>query len=102
MAWSDRVTARSGEGVDPAVLFEPGTVGVFCDVLRQGALVSFGMSRDGGSMSCTVTFDGAWDREWFREPQPLHDWLAAAHAAIEDEPPKTGQRSSNGAPRRGR
>lgn len=102
MAWSDRVKAASGDPVSPALVLEPGVVGMLVAVLELGALVSFGVSRDGGSMSCTVTFNGAWDREWFREPQPLFDWLTAAAAAIEEEPAAPAGSSTNGAPRRRR
>lgn len=102
MPWTDRSKSSSGDRINPAVMLEPGCVGVLCSLLDTGALVSFGMSRDGGSMSCTVTFNGAWDREWFRDPQPLHDWLAAAFVAIQDEPPAAGTASANGTPRRGR
>lgn len=107
MGWSEG-GKRKGQTVDPAALLDTGAIGVLCDLLRDGALVSFGLSRDGGSMSCTVTFDGEWDREWFRDTAELGGWLMDAQERISQfiagRPPATGgnQRSPNGAPRRSR
>lgn len=107
MGWSQG-GKRAGAVIDPAVLLEPGNVGWLQALLALGALVSFGLSRDGGSMSATVTYDGEWDREWFRDPVELGGWLSDAAGRIEEfqrrNPPATDdrRRSANGAPRRGR
>lgn len=107
MGWSQG-GKRAGSVVDPAVLLEPGVVTWLHALLSLGALVSFGLSRDAGSMSATVTYDGEWDREWFRDPVELGSWLSDAASRIDvfqrEHPPATGdpRRSSNGAPRRGR
>lgn len=51
-------------------------------VVAAGALVSMGLSRDGGSLGVTVTLDGRWKREWFRQGDELADWLVHAEAAV--------------------
>lgn len=64
--------------VDLPSLLDAGVVDAFCDVVRAGALVSVGMSRDGGALGVTVTSDGRWRREWFRESEALTTWLLGA------------------------
>jgi hypothetical protein len=71
-------------------------------VAGTGALVSIGLSRDGGALAVTVTADGRWRREWFREADHLVEWLAgaeeAAAAALRTDPASGGQgRGSGGA-----
>lgn len=106
--WTDRTRGR-GEVLDVSVLFDQGVVDALASLVRVGPLVSFGLSRDGGSASCTVTFDGAWDRQWFREAVELRQFLVDCEAAILEEtggqlpssPPPTASRS-NKRPRRPR
>ena len=96
--WSER--KRGGAVLDVAVALEPGVLDSIQEVVRTGALVSFGLSRDGGSLGVTVTFDSEWDRQWFRDPVELSAWLGACAADILEEtggelpssPPATAQR----------
>jgi hypothetical protein len=44
-----------------------------------GALVSLGRTSDGGALGVTITLDGRWRREYFREVEPLIEWLEQAH-----------------------
>jgi len=37
------------------------------ELVDLGALVSMSRSRDGGSVAVTVTWDGEWERKWFRD-----------------------------------
>lgn len=107
MAWTERAKKRGGD-CKPSDVVNAAAVDVLHHLLESGALVSFGMARDGGSLSCTITFEGEWDRDWFREPDALVDWMADSYSAICEavaaRPPATGgnRRSSNGAPRRDR
>lgn len=95
--WTDR--KRGGSEIDLDVFLEPGILSGLQEVLRTGALCSFGLSRDGGSLSCTVTFEGDWDRCWFREPAELTAWMQACAADIMEDtggevrrtPPPTAQ-----------
>jgi hypothetical protein len=36
------------------------------ELVDMGALVSVSRSRDGGAVAITVTWDGEWERQWFR------------------------------------
>ena len=45
------------------------------EVCATGALVSIGLTRDGGALGVTVTVDGRWRREYFRDGESLAEWL---------------------------
>lgn len=45
------------------------------DLIQLGALVSTGTTRDGGAVSCTVTYDGDWNRDYVRDEQGMLDFL---------------------------
>jgi hypothetical protein len=49
---------------------------------EAGALVAFSTTSDGGALGVTVTCDGRWRREYFREPAELLDWLGGAVVAV--------------------
>lgn len=73
--------SRTGHAVHVPDLVCP-VVDRVAGVVSTGALVSLGLSRDGGSLACTVTYDGEWEREWFRDPAQLAEWLQAQEEAI--------------------
>ena len=52
------------------------------EIAGCGALVSMGTTSDGGALSVTVTVDGRWRREYFRDGDALGDWLASGAEAI--------------------
>lgn len=54
-------------------------------IVGAGALVSIGRTSDGGALGITVTLDGRWRREYFRDSDEATDWLARAAQAVEDE-----------------
>lgn len=66
----------------PAVLAGTALAALF-ELLELGALVSFGTSRDGGTLSCTVTHEGEWVRGWFRSEAELALWLQDGTAAVD-------------------
>ena len=53
-------------------------------LVGMGALVSMGLTSDGGALGLTVTVDGAWRREYFRDTSSLVDWLEEAMAPVAD------------------
>lgn len=53
------------------------------DIVQAGALLSMGTTSDGGALGVTVTVDGRWRREYFRDEPSLTAWLAEAVAAVE-------------------
>jgi len=50
--------------------------------VQSGALVSIGMTRDGGAVSVTVTLDGKWRREYFHDSDQLTLWSESAADAV--------------------
>jgi hypothetical protein len=51
-------------------------------IVAHGALVSFGVTSDGGALGITVTVDGRWRREYFRTSEDAADWLSQAEPSI--------------------
>jgi hypothetical protein len=73
----------SGSPVDIHAVFDSDAVleGV-CGMLASGALVSLGTTSDRGALGVTVTVDGRWRREYFRDGDELRTWLAEALPAV--------------------
>lgn len=74
------------------------------ELVAAGALVSMGLTSDGGALGVTVTVDGRWRREYFREEDELITWIAeaipAVHSARASQPassvPGNGSRRRRG------
>lgn len=87
----------------PALLDSAGGEGLHL-LVAAGALVSLGVTRDGGALGVTVTVDGRWRREYFRDAEELQVWvseaLPAVRAAVEALP-AAAERGSGSRRRRG-
>lgn len=70
--------AASANAVDVSDLWTAEVQDAFAVVVAAGALVSCGLSSDGGALGVTVTSDGRWRRDWFREADALAKWLLGA------------------------
>lgn len=81
--WLDEGTA--GKTVDVAAILDSGAADLAWRVVQAGALLSFGRTSDGGALGVTVTIDGRWRREYFRDSEELVDWLAGAADFAEAE-----------------
>lgn len=77
----------SGSQVDVAALMDSGVPEVLWRIVSAGALVSVGRTSDGGALGVTVTLDGRWRREYFRDAEEATDWLLRAAEAVESEAP---------------
>lgn len=64
-----------------AVLDSDGWAGLL-ECVALGALVALGTTRDGGALGVTVTVDGRWRREYFRDGADLTAWVAEAVPAV--------------------
>lgn len=53
------------------------------ELVELGALVSLGTTSDGGALGVTVTVDGRWRREYFRQADEMLAWIAAAIPAVD-------------------
>jgi hypothetical protein len=72
-----------GSPVDVAILLDSiGVQEAIGSAVGMGALVSLGTTSDGGALGVTITVDGRWRREYFREPDELRDWFAEALPAV--------------------
>lgn len=83
MSWFDESAA--GSQVDVAALMDSGVTDPLWSIVQDGALVSIGRTSDGGALGVTVTLDGRWRREYFRDPEQLLDWLGGAAEAVRQE-----------------
>lgn len=84
MGWFDEGGSKSP--VDVVALFDSAVPVLMAEVAAAGALVSFGTTSDGGAVGITVTLDGRWKREYFREAEAAQEWLAEALIAVRDDP----------------
>ena len=74
--WLDEGSA--GKTVDVAAVMDSDAGPLAWRVVAAGALLSFGRTSDGGALGVTVTIDGRWRREYFRDAEELVDWLTGA------------------------
>lgn len=81
--WLDEGT--SGKAVDVAAILDSEAAPLAWRVVQAGALLSFGRTSDGGALGVTVTIDGRWRREYFRESEELVEWLTGAAEFAEQE-----------------
>lgn len=73
----------SGKAADVQLLFDGhGVTEALIEIVQLGALLSLGTTSDGGAMGVTVTVDGRWRREYFRDADELQGWLAEALPAV--------------------
>jgi hypothetical protein len=75
----------SGKAVDVAAVMDSDAAPLAWRVVQAGALLSFGRTSDGGALGVTVTIDGRWRREYFRDAEELSEWLTGAAAFAEQE-----------------
>jgi hypothetical protein len=72
-----------GSAVDVTALLDVPAAKAIAELCQLGALVSLGTTRDGGALGVTVTVDGEWRREYFRNADELMAWLAEAVPGVE-------------------
>ena len=81
MSWFDE--AGSGHEVDAAALLDSKAGEMMWAIVQAGAMVSVGLTSDGGALMVSVTLDGKWRRQYFRETEELELWLTGALSAVE-------------------
>jgi len=72
----------SGSPVDVGALLDSGVTDVLAGIVALGALVSIGTTSDGGALGITVTVDGRWRREYFRDAESALVWCGQAAEAV--------------------
>jgi len=92
VSWFDE-EGRGGPVPVEDVLTAP-NLDLLSAIVGLGALVSCGRTSDGGAIGFTVTLDGRWRREYFRDADELQSWLLEAKEAVEreDRPPRASSR----------
>lgn len=80
MSWFE--DAGNGKAVDVAAMLDNDAPAILWDIVQAGAMVSCGTTSDGGALGVTVTLDGRWRREYFRDGDELVRWLADAVEAV--------------------
>jgi hypothetical protein len=75
--------AGNGAAVAVPELFDDLALAGMLELVSHGALVSIGLTSDGGAVSFTVTVDGRWRREYFRDGELLVAWIAEAIPAVQ-------------------
>lgn len=78
--WFD--AGGTGSPADVSAMLDSRVPTLLAACVGMGALVSLGTTSDGGALGVTVTLDGKWRREYFRETEALEEWLTAAATAI--------------------
>lgn len=68
--------------VDVPGFLDSGITDLLAELVAMGVLVSIGTTRDRGAVSITVTSDGRWRRDYFRDSADASDWLRLAVAAV--------------------
>lgn len=71
-----------GSACDPAQILDGKGWDALRDMVSAGALVSLGTTADGGALGVTVTVDGRWRKEWFRDAEELGEWAAGGLADV--------------------
>jgi hypothetical protein len=74
--------AGNGNAVDVAEVMDDLVIAGVQELVSAGALLSLGTTSDGGALGVTVTVDGRWRREYFRDATALQAWLAEAIPAV--------------------
>lgn len=70
--------------------------------VEAGALVSLGVTSDGGALGVTVTVDGQWRREYFRDLEELQDFISQALPAVIEARARVAASSGGGSRKRSR
>jgi hypothetical protein len=79
--WIDE--GRSGSEVDVAAMLDSKAPELIARCVAAGALIGIGTTSDGGALGVTVTLDGRWRREYFRESEEMCSWLQGAAEWLE-------------------
>jgi hypothetical protein len=73
----------NGNAVDVAACLEGANAKGVSHLVQAGALVSLGTTSDGGALGMTVTVNGRWRREYFRDAAEMQAWIGEAIPAVE-------------------
>lgn len=78
---------RSRTQVDPAAFLDATAAEYLASLVASGCLVSLFRTSDGGALGVQVTLDGESEKDYFRAPEELHEWLRDVDSAVTQAPP---------------
>lgn len=78
--------SRSRAQVEVATLLDATATEYIASLVQAGCLVSIYRTSDGGALGLSVTLDGEQEKEWFREPTELAEWLREVDQAVAEVP----------------
>lgn len=88
----------SGAPLDVSEVLDAAVGDAITAVVAAGALLSLGVSSDGGALAATVTVDGEYRREWFRDGEALAEFLrggAEYAGSLRREPASLARRNGS-------
>jgi hypothetical protein len=71
--------------VDVPAILDSAIPSLLAELVQAGTLVSLSTTKDGGALGLTITMDGEWVREYFREAESAVEWLAVVLSAVQEE-----------------
>lgn len=91
--------SRERAQVDVAACLDASAAEYIASLVASGCLVSLFRTSDGGALGCQVTLDGESEKEYFRVPEELSDWLREVDEAVTQapEPAPSAKRRRRGA-----
>lgn len=78
--WFDE--GGSGARIDVPALLDSAAGSSLAELVGSGALLSLGLTRDGGALGVTVTVDGRYRRTYVRSTEELADFVSEALPAV--------------------
>jgi hypothetical protein len=78
--WFD--AQEGGAPVDVRALLDSQGADALWECVAAGALVSVGLTSDGGALGVTITVDGRWRRVYVRDEEAFSSWMAEALPAV--------------------
>lgn len=83
VSWFDE--NGNGDRIDVPKLLDSKCGEGIAELVNLGALVSLGLTSDGGALGVTVTVDGKWRREYFRDEDAMLVWISGAIPGVAAE-----------------
>lgn len=79
--------SRQRTQVEPATFLDASASEYIASLVASGCLVSLYRTSDGGAFGVSVTLDGEQEKEYFRLPEELVEWLREVDEAVAATPP---------------
>lgn len=78
---------RARTVVEVASFLDATATEYLASLVQAGCLVSLYRTSDGGALGVSVTLDGEQEKDYFRTPEELAEWLREVDQAVGEVPP---------------